>query len=118
MAIPKYDEIMLPLLKLLSDGQQHTKRELTERMADHFGLAPEERQQMLPSPRSTYIQNRTGWAGFHLRKAGLATSPREATLQITEEGQRFLLTNPAKIDRTILMQFEPFKQFMIEQKKR
>jgi restriction system protein len=46
MAIPKYDEIMLPLLKVLSDGQTHTKRELTEKMADHFGLTPEEREQM------------------------------------------------------------------------
>ena len=49
MPIPKYDEIMIPLLKALSDGQPHTKRELTEAMADHFRLAPEERQQMLPS---------------------------------------------------------------------
>ena len=44
MAIPKYDEIMLRLLKVLSDGQAHTKRELTEKMADHFGLRPEERE--------------------------------------------------------------------------
>jgi hypothetical protein len=45
MAIPKYDEIMLPLLKVLSDGQAHTKRELAEKMADHFRLTPEEREQ-------------------------------------------------------------------------
>jgi restriction system protein len=62
MAIPKYDEIMLPLLKKLSDGQPHTRRELAEKMADHFGLTPEEREQMLPSTRVTYIKHRTGWA--------------------------------------------------------
>jgi restriction system protein len=118
MAIPKYDEIMLPLLKILSDGKEHSKRELTDRMAEHFGLTPEEREQLLPSTRSTYIKNRTGWAGFHLRKAGLAISPREATLQITEDGRKFLATNPAKLDRSVLMHLEPFKLFMAEQKKR
>ena len=118
MAIPKYDEIMLPLLKVLSDGQEHLKRELTEKMAEHFSLTPDERAQLLPSTKSTYIKNRTGWAGFHLRKAGLAFGPREATMQITESGREFLATNPTKIDRSVLMQFEPFKRFMLEQKQR
>ena len=118
MPIPKYDEIMLPLLKALSDGKEHPKSELVEKMADHFGLTPAERMQLLPSTQATYIKNRTGWAGFHLRKAGLAFGPREAVMQITEDGQKFLATKPPKIDRSVLMQFEPFKAFMAEQKKR
>jgi hypothetical protein len=83
--IPKYDEIMLPLLKVLNDGQSHTSRELSEKMADHFRLTREERQQMLPSGRVTRIKHRTGWAAFGLRKAGLATNPVEGTLKITDE---------------------------------
>ena len=110
MPIPKYDEIMLPSLKVLSDGQAHTKRELTEKMADHFGLTPEEREQMLPSTRATYIKHRTGWAAFGLRKAGLATNPVEGT---------FLATNPSgRLTRSVLMQFEPFRQFTAELKER
>jgi len=119
MAIPKYDEIMLPLLKVLSDGQSHTKRELTEKMADHFGLTADERQQMLPSTRATYIKHRTGWAAFGLRKAGLATNPVEGTLVITDEGRKFLATNPSgRLTRAVLMQFEPFRQFIAEMKER
>src|SRR5437870_8694767 len=111
MAIPKYDEIMLPLLNVLSDGQTHTKRELTEKMADHFGLTPEEREQMLPSTRVTRIKHRTGWAAFGLRKAGLATNPVEGTLQITDAGRKFVATNPSgRLTRLVLMQFEPYRQ--------
>ena len=55
MAIPKYDEIMLPLLQALSDRKPHAKRELADKMADHFGLTSEEREQMLPSTRETLI---------------------------------------------------------------
>jgi restriction system protein len=119
MAIPKYDEIMLPLLKVLSDGQAHTKRELTEKMADHFQLSPEEREQMLPSTRATYIKHRTGWAAFGLRKAGLATNPVEGTLVITDEGRKFLATNPrGRLTRSVLMQFDPYRQFVAELKER
>jgi restriction system protein len=119
MPIPKYDEIMLPLLKVLSDGQSHTKRELTEKMADHFRLTPEEREQMLPSTRATYIKHRTGWAAFGLRKAGLATNPVEGTLVITDEGRKFLATNPSgRLTRPVLMQFEPYRQFVAELKER
>ncbi len=118
MATPKYDEIMLPLLSLLADGHPHHQRDLSSRIADHFQLNEEERNLLLPSTTSTYIRNRTGWAGFHLRKAGLADLPREATLQITAEGIELLKNPPAKIDRAVLMQFEPFKQFMLEQKAR
>ena len=119
MAIPKYDEIMLPLLRVLSDGQSHTKRELMEKMADHFDLTPEERSQMLPSTRVTYIKHRTGWAAFGLRKAGLATNPIEGTLVITEEGRRFLATNPSgRLTRSVLMQFEPYRQFRADMKER
>ncbi len=119
MAIPKYDEIMLPLLKVLSDGQSHTKREVAEKMAEHFGLTPEEREQMLPSTRATYIKHRTGWAAFGLRKAGLATNPVEGTLEITDEGRKFLATNPSgRLTRAVLMQFEPYRQFVAVMKER
>ncbi len=118
MAIPKYDEMMLPLLQLLGGGREHHQRDLAVQVADQFQLNDEERNLMLPSTQSTYLRNRTGWAGFHLRKAGLAELAREATLRITPAGAEFLKNAPAKIDRAILMQFEPFKQFMSEQKKR
>lgn len=118
MAIPKYDEIMLPLLRLLADGQPHHQRDLATQIADHFKLTEEERNLLLPSTTSTYIRNRTGWAGFHLRKAGLADLPREATLQITAQGAELLKNPPSKLDRSFLMQLEPFKQFMLEQKQR
>jgi restriction system protein len=118
MAIPKYDEIMLPLLRLLADGKPHHQRDLAMQIADHFRLTDEERNLLLPSTTSTYIRNRTGWAGFHLRKAGLADLPREATLQITGQGAALLKNPPLKIDRSFLMQLEPFKQFMLEQKQR
>ena len=118
MTIPKYDEMMLPLLKLLGDGQEHHQRDLANQIADHFQLTDAERNLMLPSTQSTYVRNRQGWAGFHLRKAGLAELSSKATLRITPAGAELLRHPPAKIDRQFLTQFAPFKAFMAEQKQR
>ncbi len=118
MPIPTYDQIMLPLLQALADGQLHPNRELSQRMGDHFQLTPEERASMLPSTRVTRISHRTGWAAFGLRRAGLANNPVQGSLQITDEGKRFLATNPGKLTSKDLMQFEPFRKFVAGMKQR
>ena len=54
-----------------------------------------------------------------MRKAGLATNPVEGTLQITDEGRKFLATNPSgRLTRSVLLQFEPFRQYATELKQR
>ncbi|WP_042725784.1 restriction endonuclease [Chthoniobacter flavus] len=108
----------LPLLKLLADGQEHHQRDLSAQMGDVFQLSEEERNRLLPSSQSTTVRNRLGWAGFHLRKAGLAELSREATLRITPEGLKLLQNPPARLDRQALMTFEPFRKFILEQKQR
>jgi len=112
MPIPKYDEMTQPLLQILSDGQEHKQRDLGPAIAAHFKLSDEERSALLPNTAVTYVRHRLGWAGFHLRKAGLADSPKKGTLRITNEGKAFLATNPGKITRAVLMQFEPFRAYM------
>lgn len=112
MAIPKYDEITLPLLKILSDGKEYSRNELPALIGDYFKLTDEERAAKLPSGQTTYLKNRTGWAGFHLRKAGLVEYSQAATMRITDAGQKFLTTKPPKITRAVLMQFEAFRTYI------
>ncbi|MGB8355604.1 MAG: restriction endonuclease [Chthoniobacteraceae bacterium] len=122
MPIPKYDEITLPLLKIMSDGRDYSRRELPEFVGEYFKLTDEEKTAKLPSGQTTYLKNRTGWAAFHLRKAGLIDFASVAfeglsNSRITKSGLDFLKTNPPKVTRTVLMQFEPFKAY-IQQLKR
>jgi restriction system protein len=112
MAIPKYDEMMLPLLQILSDGAEHPQRELANQIADHFKLTPAERAERLPKVKATYLRHRLGWAGFSLRRAGLAESPRTGTLRITEEGQRFLANNPSQLRAADLKRFPAYAAFV------
>src|SRR3981081_2460668 len=108
MPLPKYDDLMLPFLDLLSDGQEHHQRDLAPKLAAHFNLTEEEQAATLPNTPVRRFRHRLGWAGFHLRHSGLASLPRQGFLQITEEGKKFLTTKPGKITRSVLMQFEPW----------
>ena len=60
MAIPKYDEMMLPILRILGDGAEHLQRELAEKIADYLKLTPQERAERLPKVKATYLRHRLG----------------------------------------------------------
>jgi len=117
MAIPKYDEITLPLLQFLADGEVHSMADTIEMVEKHFRLTPEECNERLPGGKMTYVRSRTGWARFHLVRAGLAEQPREGHAKITPAGLKFLKTKPKKITRAELMLIPQFKAFMLEHKK-
>lgn len=112
MAIPDYETCMLPLLRLLSDGQIHAMRELTVQIANHFALTDEERQRMLPSGQQSYISNRVGWAKSFLKKAGLLENPLRGKVRISAEGRSVLAAPPATIDCEYLKRYPAFVEFV------
>ena len=76
MAIPDYQTVMLPLLKLAADGKEHKVREAIEDLADSFALTEDERKELLPSGGQAIFDNRVGWARTYMKKAGLLESPQ------------------------------------------
>ena len=64
MAIPKYDEMMLPVLRILGAGAERPQRELADQIADYFKLTPQERAERLPKVKATYLRHRLGSTGF------------------------------------------------------
>lgn len=111
MAIPDYQTIMLPLLKLLNDGREHTLNELIELLAQQFGLTDEERKELLPSGRQYKFDNRVGWARTYMKKAGLLESTGRGKVCITAKGLEALNRNLPSIDNEFLMQFPEFIEF-------
>ena len=90
MAIPDYQAIMLPLLKLASDGKEHSIEEARGKMASIFSLTDEEKKALLPSGRQTVFSNRVAWAKVYLHHAGILNSPRRGYFQISERGREVL----------------------------
>lgn len=111
MAIPDYQTIMLPLLRLASDQQEHRFRDAVESLAQEFGLTDEERAELLPSGSKRLFNNRVGWARTYLKHAGLLESQRRGVFKVSAAGLELLQTNPDRIDNTTLEQYPEFIEF-------
>jgi restriction system protein len=111
MAIPDYQTIMLPLLRLAGDDAEHQVREAVDALAHGFKLSDTERTELLPSGTAPVFSSRVGWARTYLKQAGLLQTPKRGFLRITEAGKALLATKPQKVDNTLLNQYESFRAF-------
>lgn len=111
MAIPDFQTLMLPLLKVVADGREYRLRDVVELLAKEFYLTDEERQQLLPSGRYPTFDNRIAWAKTYLKKSGLIDQPRRAYFQITERGREVLKSSPSLINMKFLEQFPEYIAF-------
>jgi restriction system protein len=109
--IPSFQEAMLPLLRVVSDGKDHRFRDVVESLANHFALGDKERLEMLPSGRQPKFVNRVGWATTHLFKAALIERPRHGYLRITKRGLSLLEENPGRIDLKLLDRYPEHAAF-------
>jgi restriction system protein len=111
VAIPKFQEITLPMLKLASDGQVWSLSDARENLAKHFQLTEEELEDLLPSGRQARFANRVAWAKVYLEQGGLLSSPKRAHFQITERGKDVLQDPPDEVSIKFLTQYPEFQEF-------
>jgi restriction system protein len=108
MAIPDFQSLMLPLLRLASDGNEHTIRESEAKLAVEFGLSDDEKSRPIASGHQAVFYNRISWAKVYLQQAGLIVSSRRGCFQITERGQHVLAQKPERINIKSLEAFPEF----------
>jgi restriction system protein len=111
MTVPDFQSIMLPLMQLASDGNEHSFRESVEYLAKFFKLSEDDRKELLPSGQMRLFDNRVGWTKTHLLKAGLLESPRRSIFQITTRGKEVLSHKPLQINSKFLKQFSEYQTF-------
>ncbi|ARO89001.1 hypothetical protein EBAPG3_003370 [Nitrosospira lacus] len=97
MPIPDYQTLMLPLLRLAGDAQEHRFRDAVEQLAVEFGISDEERSAMLPSGTAPLFDNRVGWARTYLKQAALIESRKRGVFRITPTGAELLSKNPSPL---------------------
>ena len=111
MAIPDYQQIMLPLLKFAGDKKEHTISEVNEHISKFFNLTEKEKKELLSSGQQAIIYNRVGWARTYLQKSKLLESTRRKYFRITQRGLEILEQKPSQIDVKFLKQFPEFNEF-------
>ena len=94
MAVPDFQSLMLPILKLAADGQKHSLDETVEKMSQEFQLSGEDRGEILKSGQ-TRIYNRVAWATIFFKEAGLLLAVGPRKYQLTERGKETLASQPS-----------------------
>jgi restriction system protein len=114
--IPDFATMMLPLLELAADGNEHSMGDAREHLALKFGLTEEQQNALLPSGQRVF-PNRVGWAKTYLTRAGLLEILRRGSFRISEKGKDVLREKPQEITAKSLRRFPDFVKFVTSQSK-
>lgn len=109
MAIPTYEDLMLPLLKRVTAAPAEINvPALLPVLAQDFRLTQDEIEERLASGRQTVLANRCHWAQTYMRRAGLLESVRRGFFRVTERGRQLLAERPERIDGDVLRRYPEF----------
>ena len=111
MPIPSFQDLMLPLIRLMADGEERSSRTLREQLAESVGVTQEEQAVLIPSGRQPLFTNRVAWALAHLKAARMLENPSRGVYRITRRGEDVLAENPSRVDLKYLRRFPEFLEF-------
>ena len=111
MAVPDFQSLMLPLLRVAGDGEEHSLAEARDVLATEFKLTMTEQAELLPSGRQSRFANRVAWAKSYLQQAVLVHSPRRGHFQVSDRGRDVLKAPPSRIDIKFLERYPEFAEF-------
>lgn len=112
MALPNFQRFMGPILRIASDGQPHKPIEFEEGAAKALHLTEEEKSMLLKSGGMTILRDRTGWAYYHMFRAGLLERPARATYVITKRGRDVLQQHGDAVDMNVLRKFPEYQSYL------
>lgn len=111
MAVPRFEEILLPLLEVAADQKEHTRVGMVDEVAQRMGLSQADREELVASGRQRKFDDRVGWARTYLTQARLLETVARGKFRITPRGLEVLDRKPARIDVEFLRQFPEFREF-------
>ncbi|MYE46689.1 MAG: restriction endonuclease, partial [Chloroflexi bacterium] len=111
VAVPKYQELMLPILRLLEDGRDWRTSELRAALSEEFGLSQDDLRERIPSGTSTRFAKNVDWSRHYLKRAGVLEAPGRAIARITARGRELLSEEHEKVDVPLLQRYSEFTDF-------
>jgi restriction system protein len=110
MSIPKFSELFNDVLIVLSDGNQHHRRELQAEVLNRLVLTDAERAETM-SGGGNRARSRVHWAFEFLCQSGATKRPKRGYAEITDFGRQLLQDNPSGISLELLRQTEGLKDW-------
>jgi len=105
MAVPKYQEFTLPLIKLLKEFGELSNADIRECMIHVVDIQPEDLEEKLPAGKNKFA-DRIDWAKSVLKEAGLIYRPRSGYWALTPQGNNLNSEELKVIDNQFLKSFK------------
>lgn len=109
--LPKWEEFLLPVLRVLSDGVEHSAPTLKAEVAALVGLTPEQRAELLDSGGSR-AYNRIGWALSFLARAQALERPSRGNYLITDGGRALVEKYPGGFAEKDLKAIPAYREYV------
>lgn len=107
-----YEDLMLPVLQVLSDGKQYKNKDIQQKVANAIGLTEENKREKLPSGVQPTYKSRTNWAITYLKNAGFISKISRGVFEISDIGKKVLKKPPNKINTEYLMKYPQFEAWI------
>src|SRR3546814_11598440 len=89
LAIPDYQTLMLPVLRLACENERRVV-DVVKQIAEEFELTAEERNSLLPSGRQRLLHHRLQWATVYITTEGLLATTSAGRFGATARGRALL----------------------------
>ena len=99
--MPTWEQMLLPVLTVLSDGAERGRRGMSVRVSDHVGLSDEQRSEVLESGQPK-ADNRIGWALSALARSAAIARPRRGRYVIAARGHELIAAHPDGLTAKLL----------------
>lgn len=109
MNIPKYDQMYNDFLEILKDEKEHDIKDIRIKVSQKLKLTEENLGEKLKSGYGVF-NNRIGWTGTYLKKAGVVRSDKRGIFIITKRGLE-LLNKKKVISNKDLEKYDSFLEF-------
>lgn len=114
MPVPDLHSLLLPLLRLTSDGEEHSIPDLREQLAVALNLSSDDLARKLPSGSQSLFANRVAWGAIYLHRAEALEYIKRGVFRISAQGQSLLDQNLAKITVQTLSRYPAFASPVIK----
>ena len=110
--LPTYDKFFPYVLESLKDGNPKKLKDIRKEIAQIMNLTEEQTTALLPSKTQSIFDNRTNWAAYYLKRAGILTTPQRGVYILSQEGIKYIEKNGYSILKTDLEKYDSFKEFI------
>jgi restriction system protein len=115
--IPLSREIMIPFLKVISDGKTYTSSFITDQLTKIFNLSEEQRTRSYENSKDSIFITRIRQARYSLKKSNHVEEVSQSTYQITQSGLSLLGDNQHEIQEELQDMEEVIDPFEVIEEK-